>query len=237
MKKMFKKILIAIGVIIVLSGAVMLLFAPVSNQIGKIIANDKIEQFEENAKNFEKDEELSENIKRLRKDSLAYNENLKENQNALLVEAYSYQQPAFDLTEYGINDNIYGYVTAPSIDLNLPIYLGANDSAMSYGAAHLTYTSLPTGGESTNVALAGHTGYVGRVFFDNIFKLKIGDEINVRNYWTTLSYKVKETKIVPPFQSENVYISEGKNLLTLITCISDGKGGFNRYLVICEAVK
>ena len=72
----------------------------------------------------------------LRNDSLQYNESLKQNQN-LLLKGTNYTYAALDLTKYGIYDNIYGYVSAPSIGLELPIYLGANDTTMSLGAGHL----------------------------------------------------------------------------------------------------
>ena len=66
---------------------------------------------------------------------------------------------------------------------------------MSYGAAHMSATSLPIGGKNTNAVLAGHTGYIGRIFFDNLRNLKIGDWVSITNYWDTLNYKVVETKV------------------------------------------
>lgn len=76
----------------------------------------------------------------------------------------TYSQAAVNLEDYGITDGIYGYVTAETINMRLPIYLGANSSNMSYGAAHMSATSLPIGGKNTNAVLAGHTGYIGRIF-------------------------------------------------------------------------
>lgn len=173
-------------------------------------------------------------IDKLLKDSKYYNENLKENQKSLLVDEYSYAYPSIDLTEYGIYDGIFGYIESPTINMKLPIYLGANDGTMSNGAAHLTYTSLPIGGESTNCVLAAHTGYIGKIFFDYIFNLSIGDKIYITNYWDILEYKVVKTEVHAPNDSDSIFIQEGKDLVTLLTCISDGYGGFNRYYVICE---
>ena len=173
-------------------------------------------------------------LDRLYKDSVEYNESIKENQYSLLVNESSYVYPALDLTQYGIYDGIYGYVSAPSVDMQIPIYLGANDTTMHYGAGHMTYTSLPIGGESTNTVLTAHTGYIGRTFFDNIGNLEIGDEVYLTNYWGTLSYKVIDKEVHAPNDSQGVFIEEGKDLLTMITCVSDGYGGFNRYYVICE---
>ena len=80
---------------------------------------------------------------RLYSDSVAYNEYLKKHQTELLVSEQSYQKPPLDLSSYGITSGVYGYISAPSIGLELPIYLGGNDENMALGAAHMTYTSLP----------------------------------------------------------------------------------------------
>lgn len=173
-------------------------------------------------------------VKRLFEDSVKYNDNLKKNQSALLTNEYSYAVPSIDLAQYGIIDGIYGYVSAPSIGMKLPIYLGANGATMSYGAAHLTYTSLPMGGKNTNTVLAGHTGYIGRIFFDNLRNLQTGDTISLTNYWGTVNYSVDQAKIVYPDESEDIFIQKDEDRLTLVTCISDGEGNFNRYIVICK---
>lgn len=173
-------------------------------------------------------------VNRLREASLKYNEALKSIQSSKLVGEKSYTYAALDLTQYGIYDNIYGYVSAPAIDMELPIYLGVTEGNMAYGAAHFCYTSLPTGGESTNVVLAGHTGYIGRWLFDSIRYLDEGDEVNVKTYIGSLSYKVVDKKIKFPKESEDIFIDKGKDKLTLTTCIYDSEGNYKRCIVICE---
>ena len=139
-----------------------------------------------------------------------------------------------DLSDYGIYDGVYCYISAPTIGMRLPVYLGANDYMMSYGAAHLASTSLPLNDTNTNCAIAGHTGYIGRIFFDNLRGLSIGDTVTITNYWDQIDYQVIETKVVLPNNSSDVYIKKDRQLLTLITCVPAGNGLFNRYLVICE---
>ena len=172
-------------------------------------------------------------LDRLFNDSVAYNKKLETNQYEMLRND-TYSQAAVNLENYGITDGIYGYVTAETINMRLPIYLGANSSNMSYGAAHMSATSLPIGGKNTNAVLAGHTGYIGRIFFDNLRNLKIGDRVSITNYWDTLNYKVVETKVNKPSESGDCYLQKDRDLLTMFTCISDGNGGFDRYYVICE---
>ncbi|MBR1482431.1 MAG: class C sortase [Ruminococcus sp.] len=171
-------------------------------------------------------------IDRLYRDSKAYNASLIHHQGT--VDTINYGSAALDLSRYGIPNNQYGYLSAPSIDMSLPVYLGANDYVMSFGAAHLNGTSLPIDEKNTNVAIAGHTGYIGRIFFDNIHRLNLGDRVSFTNYRETIDYEVVDYKSVSPRDTGDLYIQDGRQLLTLITCTPDGYGGFARYLVICE---
>ena len=176
-------------------------------------------------------------LDRLRRDSIAYNEDLKQSQGSKFSESRDYNSvSALNLRDYGIYDGIYGYISAPSIDMTLPIYLGTSDENMSYGAAHMTYTSLPLGGRDTNSVAVGHTGYVGRIFFDNIRNFNIGDKIKVRNYWETMTYEVVEMNSFKPYESASAFISEGEDLFTLSTCTPLSDGDYGRFFVKCRRV-
>ena len=167
----------------------------------------------------------------LHRDSLAYNHDLLNRQGT--GEFVRYQQAVFDLRSYGLSDGMYAYLSIPKIDLRLPVYLGADDSTMSYGVGHLYGTSLPLDEKNTNCALAGHTDYIGRIFFDNIRTLEDGDEVTVSNYWENITYRVIDRRIVAEDEVNDLLIQKDRQLLTLITCIR-GEEGFDRYLVICE---
>ena len=169
----------------------------------------------------------------LYRDSVAYNKSLVNHQGT--VETTNFSKAALNMSDYGLS-NFYCYISAPSIDMYLPVYLGANDSMMSCGAAHLAGTSLPIDMKDTNAAIAGHTGYIGRIFFDNIRHLQVGDTVTVNNYWQTINYKVTGNKIVKPTECNDLLIQNGKQMLTLITCIKSKGEGFDRYLVFCEKV-
>ena len=168
-------------------------------------------------------------LDRLYEDSVAYNEALKERHDLDV----DFSNAALDLTNYGIYDGVYGYINAPAIGLNVPIYLGASDGNMAWGGSHLMNTSLPLGGESTNTVIAGHTGYFGMVVFDYIPSLNIGDTVSVTTYFDTLDYRVISKKEITATETNDVYIVKGKDLLTLITCARMGK---SRYEVVCERV-
>lgn len=166
-------------------------------------------------------------IDRLYQDSVQYNDQLKERQDMDIDFAAS----ALDLSDYGIWDEIYGYIGIPSIDLVLPIYLGSSDDNMASGITHLMNTSLPIGGESTNAVLAGHTGYIGRTFFDSLPYLNVGDKVYVSNFWSRMEYEVVSSKVIGATETNDLYLQKGKDLLTLLTCSNAGR---ERYQVQCE---
>ena len=166
----------------------------------------------------------------------AYNRQIfAQGQSGLSCE-YDYQKPSFSLPEYGIQDEIFGVVTIPAMSLEMPIYLGATYQHMADGAAHLSQTSLPIGGENTNCVIAGHRGWRGASYFRYIEKLRIGDEVRITNLWETLYYKVVDIQIIAPYEVERILIQEGRDLITLLTCHPYASGGKQRYLVFCERV-
>ena len=160
-------------------------------------------------------------------DSIRYNELLREHQDLNC----DFSQAALDLSDYYIYDGVYGYISAPTIGMYLPIYLGADDSNMASGAAHLNNTSLPLGDTDTNAVFAGHTGYFGRTVFDYLPRLDIGDIISVTTFFETLDYKVVSAKEIEDTGIEDIYIRNGKDLITLITCADMGE---SRFEVVCE---
>lgn len=172
----------------------------------------------------------------LRKAMFDYNEKLYLNGQSGLIDQLSYEIPNFLLSDYGIDSDILGYITIPKIDVKLPIYNGASEENMAKGAAYLANTSLPVGGDNTNCVIAGHTRYKGIHMFKRITELEIGDEIYITNLWETLVYKVVETKVIDPIDSQNIYIKTGRSLVTLSTCHPYPKN-YQRYLVYAELVE
>lgn len=178
-----------------------------------------------------------EQLEMMYEDFTKYNKELYEGSKSADVNPFVYEDTALDLTKYGIDDGVVGYVSAPSIDMKLPIYLGASEYNMLLGATHMNRTSLPIGGENTHCTLAGHRGLISAVMFDNIVYLAVGDDVYIKNYFGELHYKVSEIKIVTPNDCANSFlIREGKDLLTMFTCHPYGSNA-QRYLVTCERVE
>lgn len=138
------------------------------------------------------------------------------------------------MTDYGLPDEVFAVLRIPAMDLEMPIYLGANENNMANGAAVLTQTSIPIGGESTNAVIAGHRGWNGYRYFLDIENLQVGDMVYITNIWEELTYQVTEIRIVNPDDVDAILIQPGKDMVTLMTCHPPDTGGRYRYLVYCE---
>jgi len=152
-----------------------------------------------------------------------------------LTDAWTYEQPSVDLSAYGLPNDCIGFISLPTIHMELPLYLGANTANMAKGAVHLTQTSYPIGGDNTNCVIAAHRG-TSLVMFRDINKIKIGDEITLTNFRETLTYRAAEIKIIVPSDIDQILIQPGRDLVTLISCNPLGHN-YQRYVVYCERVQ
>lgn len=167
----------------------------------------------------------------------AYNDKIWTENQSGLSDPWSYQQPSFRLGDYDLEDEVFGVLTIPKLSLEMPIYLGATGEHMAVGAAHLSQTSLPIGGNNSNCVIAGHRGYNGASYFRYVPDLQIGDDVVITNLWETLHYRVSGVQIIMPYEVDAIHIQPGKDMVTLLTCHPYASGGKQRYLVFCERVE
>lgn len=168
---------------------------------------------------------------------VAYNESIYAENQSGMVNLQSFEKQSFVLQNYGLEDEVFGVISVPAIELSMPIYLGASRSNMAIGAALMTETSLPIGTPNSNAVICGHRGWNGASYFLHIDKIQIGDTVTVTNLWEELEYTVVSTKIISPYDLNAVKIQEGKEMITLLSCHPVASGGKQRYLVFCERVK
>lgn len=166
-----------------------------------------------------------------------YNERIYAERQAGLADALACEEPAVEMKEYGIDDEVIGVLKISALELVMPVYLGASDSHLAAGAAVLGNTSAPIGGVSTNCVIAGHRGWYGADYFRHIDRLQVGDMVTVTNLWKTLTYTVVDMKIIQPDQVDKIKIQPGRDLLTLITCHPYASGGRQRLVIYCERRK
>ena len=170
-------------------------------------------------------------------DLQAYNQRIYAEKQRNLTNLEACEVPAADLTAYGIEDEIIGVLEMPTMELTMPVYLGASDGHLAAGATVLGNTSAPIGGVNTNCVIAGHRGWYGAVYFRHIDRLQAGDMVTVTNLWETLTYTVVDIQIIQPDQVNRIKIQPGRDLLTLITCHPYASGGRQRLVVYCERRK
>ncbi len=173
----------------------------------------------------------------LRQNLLIYNNALYYNQKKKLDSKSAYEVSQFKLTDYGLPSEIFGVLTIPAMNLEMPLYLGANEENLANGAAVLSQTSIPIGGIGTNAVIAGHRGWNGYKYFMDIELLGPGDEIAITNLWETLTYQVVEIRIVMPNNVDAIMIRPDRDMITLLTCHPPNTGGQYRYLVYCERIQ
>ena len=168
------------------------------------------------------------------RDMVDYNKEIYINGQKGLDCKLAYEDPSFVLADYGLESEVFAVISIPALELEMPVFLGANYRHMADGAALLGQTSIPIGGKNTNCIIAGHRGWGGASYFRYVDKLQPGDEVIITNLWETLQYRVAEIQIIQPNEVEQILIKPGQELVTLLTCHPYASGGRQRYLVICE---
>lgn len=232
--------LTAAAILLFLAGLAVLLY-PICTDLlyKKEVQQQKIQftqQIEEATEKMPKEAGAAFPFEELYQELQRRNEALFAEKQKELKDPFSYQQPGIDLTEYGLEGNIIGFVSIPKMEVELPILLGANTENMREGVVHLTETSYPIGGKNTNCVLAAHRGASRTAMFRDIEKLEIGDEIYIQNFREALTYRVSELEIISPTDVQELLIQKGRDLVTLITC-HPYRHNYQRYVVYCERVE
>ena len=163
-----------------------------------------------------------------------YNRQLYAEKQCNLTDLEACEEPTADLTAYGIEDEIIGVLEIPTMELTMPVYLGASDAHLAAGAAVLGNTSAPIGGDNSNCVIAGHRGWRGADYFRHIDRLQMGATDTQTNQCDTLTYTVADIRIIQPHEVEKIKIQPNRDLLTLITCHPYASGGRQRFVVYCE---
>ena len=152
-------------------------------------------------------------------DAEAYNKRLYGNQTFDMEDQeYLEYEKLLDISGTGI----MGYISIPSINVNLPIYHGTSDEVLQIAAGHLAGSSLPVGGESTYSIISGHRGLPSAKLFTDLDKLVVGDTFVISILNENLTYRVDQIKVVLPEDTSELAITNGKDYCTLVTCTPYG---------------
>lgn len=214
-KKLNNSITLIIAIALLLIGLAVFFYPTISNYIAEKNQTEVIQSYIENI-TLKKD--LSQEWEKAK----IYNENLAGDPvHDPFVPGSGYAIPTNYSEVLDIN-GIMGYIEIPKISINLPIYHGTSEEVLSKGVGHIEATSVPIGGESTHCVLTGHRGLPSAELFTRLDELQIGDYFYINVLDEILTYKVDQILTVLPTELDSLQISQGKDLVTLITCTPYG---------------
>lgn len=118
------------------------------------------------------------------------------------------------------------YVECPKINLQMPVYHGVSQESLSAGVGHVSSTSLPVGGTSSNCVVSAHSGMPDMRAFDDIRELRKGDLFALETLGRECVYEVDSIKVISQDDTdaweEAIAIVPGKDTCLLVTCTPYG---------------
>lgn len=211
---MFRKISTIIMLSLFFIGLSVLLYPAISSYWNTKTQSQVVESYENMLQNMSK-----EDTDAVFEAAALYNENLRQLQFPLRdyrkVEGY---HDTLNLNTMGM----MGYITIPSIGVELPIYHTVSESVLAFAAGHMEGTSLPVGGDSTHSVLSAHRGLPNAKLFTDLNKVQLGDTFTITILNKVFLYQVDQILTVNPENTADVQIVEGADYCTLITCTPYG---------------
>lgn len=202
-------------IVILLIGLSLLLYPSLANYWNSITQTRAIATYLEEIADMDEDE-----YERIRNDVIEYNRALSDRKVEYTLPQEMKEQ--YDLLLNIAGSGIMGYISIPSIDVELPIYHGTDEGVLQKAIGHLDWTSLPIGGEGSHCVVSGHRGLPSARLFTDLDKLAVGDCFMLNVLDEVLTYEVDQIRIVEPHETDDLLIQEGKDLCTLTTCTPYG---------------
>lgn len=154
--------------------------------------------------------------------AISYNEQLYQFQGAVVDQVDLYDEDYYNKQLDCSGTGIMGCLEIPKIDVNLPIYHGTGEQALSNGVGHLKGSSLPVGGSSTHSILSGHRGLPSSKLLLRMDEIEKGDYFFIKTCGQTLAYKVIGIEVVQPEDTSALQIKADEDLVSLVTCTPYG---------------
>lgn len=194
--------------ILFFSGLCLTLYPFVSNLVVQSNASKAVNDYNESVAQMDQ-----EDIDAAKEAVKKYNEQLGKavSSSAEQEETVSY----LDMVDVGES---IGILEIPKIDVDLPIYSGADPDVLEKGVGHLPETSFPSGGPGTHCVLTGHRGLPKAVLLTDLDKLEIGDVFYIHVLDEVLAYQVDQINVVLPDETDDLRIVPGEDYCTLVTC-------------------
>lgn len=202
-------------VVVILVGVGVLSYPFVSNWYNDMISSKAVKDYNAVVTEFDYS-----SIEEMREDARAFNESLasRSDQFSLTDKDLDTYFRLLDVTGTGI----MGYISIPKLDVKLPVYHGVSDTVLKDAVGHMEGSSLPVGGENTHVLLSGHRGLPSAKLFTRLDEMTVGDTFYLHVLDEVLVYEVCEVNTVLPEETDLLYLENGRDLVTLITCTPYG---------------
>ena len=195
-------------------GLLVLLYPSISDFYNQKVMSKEIGNYEEIIKELTK-----EDYSNFFEEANKYNEKLASYEDPFL----SYKKVKNYKNTINIDGNgMMGYVSIDKIKVELPIYHGTSEQALSVAVGHLEGSSLPVGGKGTHAVLSAHRGLPSTKLFTDLDKLEIGDVFTITVLDQLLTYEIDQIEIVEPHDITNLKIDPEQDYVTLMTCTPYG---------------
>lgn len=131
----------------------------------------------------------------------------------------NYEQVAgyYDILDIS-GTGIMGYISIPSIQVEIPIYHGTSKSVLNVAAGHLEGSTIPVGGPTTHSVISAHRGLPSAKLFTDLDRLVVGDIFTINILGEVYTYEVEEIHIVLPHEMDKLLVVPGEDIVTLMTC-------------------
>ncbi len=228
-----EKILLIIAIIFIIVGTGIFLYPSISNYFAEKNHVEAIRNYDKMVVKIGED-----SLKKEKEKAQTYNENLSGDpvhDPFVLGSGYALPENYKEVLNLS-EDGIMGYIQIPKISVDLPIYHGTSEEVLEKGVGHIQNTSVPIGGNSTHSVLTGHTGLPNAELFTRLDELVVGDIFYIHVLNEILTYKVYEIKVVLPDNIDELRITSGEDLVTLVTCTPYGVNS-HRLLVKAKRVE
>jgi len=210
---MKNKILPILASVILIAALGIAMYPTVSQWVNDLLSESAIMQYNDTVDTLSVEDKAAQFA-----EAEEYNRGL----NEVVSDSFSSEAFAGDKRYNGIlhitEDGQIGTINIPSIDCRLPIYHGSSEDMLTKGAVHLAGTAFPIGGSSARSVISAHTAFPGKIFFDRLSEVEIGESFSVTVLGDTLYYKITEINIVLPDEVEYLQPVKDKDLITLVTC-------------------
>ena len=138
------------------------------------------------------------------------------NSESIISDAENHDNTITEKKVFQNNDDLNWYIEIPAIYLKAPIKETTNMNILNNYVGHFEETTKIHG----NIGLAGHNRGYKKNYFENLNKVKKGDQIKYKYNEFESIYYVERIEIIKSTDWRYLENTD-QNIITLITCINN----------------